>query len=180
MDSVFINKNEQKRKRSSVNGASHSGLILECTSNCLFTNQKMGHFVSFRWQARFCIRFKYVINLVIIVVSTARRLSLMKSGKTHNAVVQVIVANISNKISQFLQSAKHSLSAYDLILAQNESRTRNDGGRIPRYNMEYVKKGFFYSTLKVWNEIQISIRELPILCQFKKTPKKSFDELKAS
>ena len=38
----------------------------------------------------------------------------------------------------------------------------------PRYNLEYVKKGFSYSALKVWNEIQISIRELPTLCQFKK------------
>ena len=40
--------------------------------------------------------------------------------------------------------------------------------QIPRYNLEYVKKGFSYSALKVWNEIPISIRELPNLCQFKK------------
>ena len=43
--------------------------------------------------------------------------------------------------------------------------------QIPRYNLynlEYVKKGFSYSALRVWNEIPISIRELPNLCQFKK------------
>ena len=40
--------------------------------------------------------------------------------------------------------------------------------QIPRYNLEYVKKGFSYSALKVRNEIPISIRELPTLCQFKK------------
>ena len=52
--------------------------------------------------------------------------------------------------------------------------------KIPRYNLEYVKKGFSYSALKVWNEIPISIRELPTLCQFKKIAKNTFDELKAS
>ena len=40
--------------------------------------------------------------------------------------------------------------------------------QIPRYNLEYAKKGFSYSALKVWNEIPISIRELPTLCGFKK------------
>ena len=40
--------------------------------------------------------------------------------------------------------------------------------QIPWYNLEYAKKGFSYSALKVWNEIPISIRELPTLCQFKK------------
>ena len=40
--------------------------------------------------------------------------------------------------------------------------------QIPRYNLEYAKKGFSYSALKVWNEIPISIRELPTLCRFKK------------
>ena len=40
--------------------------------------------------------------------------------------------------------------------------------QIPKYNLEYTKKGFSYSALKVWNEIPINIRELPTLCQFKK------------
>jgi hypothetical protein len=35
--------------------------------------------------------------------------------------------------------------------------------QIPRYNLEYAKKGFSYSALKVWNEIPISIRELHTL-----------------
>ena len=39
---------------------------------------------------------------------------------------------------------------------------------LPRYNLENVKKGFSYSALKVLNEIPISIRELPTLCQFKR------------
>ena len=53
--------------------------------------------------------------------------------------------------------------------------------QILRYNMEYAKKGFSYSALKtVWNEIPISIRELPNWCQFKKTTKNTFDELKAN
>ena len=40
--------------------------------------------------------------------------------------------------------------------------------QIPRYDLEYAKKGFSYSALKVWNEIPIKIRELPTLGQFKK------------
>ena len=40
--------------------------------------------------------------------------------------------------------------------------------QIPRYDLEYAKKGFSYSALKVWNEIPIEIRELPTLGQFKK------------
>ena len=40
--------------------------------------------------------------------------------------------------------------------------------KIPRYNLEYVKKGFHYSALTVWNSIPITIRELPTLPQFKK------------
>ena len=40
--------------------------------------------------------------------------------------------------------------------------------QIPKYNLEYAKKGFSYSALKTWNEIPLSIRELPTLCYFKK------------
>ena len=39
---------------------------------------------------------------------------------------------------------------------------------IPKYNLEYAKKGFSYSALKTWSEIPLSIRELPTLCHFKK------------
>ena len=39
--------------------------------------------------------------------------------------------------------------------------------QIPRYNLEYVKKGFHYSALTAWNSIPISIRELPTFPQFK-------------
>ena len=39
---------------------------------------------------------------------------------------------------------------------------------IPKYNLEYAKKGFSYSALKTWNEIPLSIRELPTLFHFKK------------
>ena len=39
---------------------------------------------------------------------------------------------------------------------------------VPRYNLQYAKKGFSYSALKVWNEIPLNIRELPTLCRFKK------------
>ena len=48
-------------------------------------------------------------------------------------------------------------------------RTRNCRDlRIPRENLEYVKKGFHYSALKAWNDIPINIRELPTLKRFKK------------
>ena len=40
--------------------------------------------------------------------------------------------------------------------------------QIPKYNLEYAKKGFSYSALKTWNEIPLSIRELPTLFHFKK------------
>ena len=40
--------------------------------------------------------------------------------------------------------------------------------QIPKYNLQYTKKGFSYSALKVWNEIPINVRELSTLCQFKK------------
>ena len=49
--------------------------------------------------------------------------------------------------------------------------------QIPKYNLEYAKKGFSYSALKTWNEINLSIRELPTLFQFKKTTENVFDEL---
>ena len=40
--------------------------------------------------------------------------------------------------------------------------------QIPKYNLEYAKKGFSYSALKTWNGIPLSIRELPTLFDFKK------------
>ena len=43
--------------------------------------------------------------------------------------------------------------------------------QIPRYNLEYVKKGFHYSALTAWNSIPISIRELPTFPQFKRNLK---------
>ena len=43
--------------------------------------------------------------------------------------------------------------------------------QIPRFNLEYAKKGFSYSALKVWNETPINIRELSTLRQFKKQMK---------
>ena len=33
--------------------------------------------------------------------------------------------------------------------------------QIPKYNLEYAKKGFSYSALKIWNEINLSIRNFP-------------------
>jgi len=44
--------------------------------------------------------------------------------------------------------------------------------QIPKYNLEYAKKGFSYSALKTWNEVPLNIRELPTLCHFKKQLKK--------
>ena len=38
----------------------------------------------------------------------------------------------------------------------------------PKYNLEHAKKRFSYSALKTWNEIPLSIRELPTLYHFKK------------
>ena len=46
--------------------------------------------------------------------------------------------------------------------------------QIPRNNLEYVKKGFHYSTLKAWNDIRIDIRDLPTLSRFKKQLKGYF------
>ena len=40
--------------------------------------------------------------------------------------------------------------------------------QIPKYNLEYAMKGFSYSALKTWNEIPLSIREVPSLFHFKK------------
>ena len=40
--------------------------------------------------------------------------------------------------------------------------------QIPRYNLEYVKKGFHYSAPTSWNSIPNSIRELPTFPQFKR------------
>ena len=39
--------------------------------------------------------------------------------------------------------------------------------QISNYNLEYAKKGFSYLALKTWNEIPLSIRELPMLCHLK-------------
>ena len=40
--------------------------------------------------------------------------------------------------------------------------------QIRNSNLEYAKKEFSYPVFKAWNEIPISIRELPTLCHFKK------------
>ena len=59
-----------------------------------------------------------------------------------------------------------------LISLHSNYRTRNCKDiQIPRYNLEYVKKGFHYSALTVWNSIPISIRVLATLPQFKRTLK---------
>ena len=39
------------------------------------------------------------------------------------------------------------------------------------YNLEYAKKGFSYSALKIWNEIPLNIREIPTLDHFTKNLK---------
>ena len=52
--------------------------------------------------------------------------------------------------------------------------------QIPKYNLEYSKKRFSYTALKALSEIPMNIRELPTLYQYKKTVKKSFDELKTN
>ena len=44
--------------------------------------------------------------------------------------------------------------------------------QIPRYNLEYKKKSFNYSSIKAWNSIPLSIRDLPTLQQFKNDLKK--------
>ena len=58
------------------------------------------------------------------------------------------------------------------ISLHSSYRTRNCKDiRMPRYNLEYVKKGFHYSALTAWNSIPINIRELPSLPQFKRNLK---------
>ena len=47
------------------------------------------------------------------------------------------------------------------------TRNRKDL-EIPRYRLEYPKKGFHYAALKAWNEIPLAIRESPTLNRFKK------------
>jgi hypothetical protein len=39
---------------------------------------------------------------------------------------------------------------------------------IPRLNTEHAKKGYYYSAVKVWNDIPVNIRELPTISRFKK------------
>ena len=39
---------------------------------------------------------------------------------------------------------------------------------IPRLNTEHAKKGYQYSTVKIWNTIPTDIRELPTISHFKK------------
>jgi len=40
--------------------------------------------------------------------------------------------------------------------------------QIPKYNLKHATKGISYSGIKAWNEIPLSIRELPTLFHFKK------------
>lgn len=40
--------------------------------------------------------------------------------------------------------------------------------QIPRLNTEYAKKSYYYSAMKVWNNIPVDIRELPTISRFKK------------
>lgn len=50
--------------------------------------------------------------------------------------------------------------------------------RTPKCNLGYAKKWLSYLALKDWNEIPLSIKELPTLSQKQKTFKNAFDELK--
>ena len=40
--------------------------------------------------------------------------------------------------------------------------------QIPRYRIEFAKKGFHYAALTLWNDTPAEIRELPTLDRFKK------------
>ena len=39
---------------------------------------------------------------------------------------------------------------------------------VPRQNLEFSKRSFYYSAAKAWNEIPLNIRQSPTICTFKK------------
>ena len=76
----------------------------------------------------------------------------------------VMVYKIFNKLCpEHLWNKYHQRSHYSRY---NTRFCKNI--QIPKYNLEYAKKGFSYSALKTWNELPLSIRELPTLFHFKK------------
>ena len=104
----------------------------------------------------------------ISIIGTSR----MKDEWSHNflrteQLVRLCPENLWNKFQR-----RSQYSSYNTGFCRDL--------QIPRYNLEYAKKGFSYSALKAWNEIPICIRELPTLCQFKKLTKNTFHELKAN
>ena len=68
----------------------------------------------------------------------------------------VIVYKIINKLCPENLWSKFNLRS--LYSRYNTRFCRNI--QIPKYNLEYAKKGFSYSALKNWNEIPLSIIEL--------------------
>ena len=83
------------------------------------------------------------------------------------AISIIDIARIKDVWNKFQQRSHYS--NYNTRFCENL--------QIPKYNLEYSKKRFSYTALKAWNEIPMNIRELPTLYQYKKTVKKSFDEL---
>ena len=71
-----------------------------------------------------------------------------------------------------MSSCSHELVLFGQRALQASARIARPASppllQIPKYNLEYSKKSFSYTVLKVWNKIPIKIRELPTLHQHKK------------
>ena len=60
----------------------------------------------------------------------------------------------------------------------SEYRTRNRRDlQIPKIRLEYAKRSFYFSGVKNWNDIPVSIREQESLARFKKRFRKHFQNL---
>ena len=80
--------------------------------------------------------------------------------------------------------AENILSGKALFLTKKNSKnaakvfrhaTRNcKNQEIPRVNLERTKKGFHYTGLSIWNNIQIEIKDLPLIDQLKRNLKELY------
>ena len=76
----------------------------------------------------------------------------------------VMTQKILNKLSPESLWDKYQ---YRSMYSNYEARNCKDL-QIPRLTNEHAKQGFYYSSLKAWNDVPASIREIQTLGRFKK------------
>ena len=123
-----------------------------------FSNQKLSVGLEFRSEIgqQFMVKLGTILpDLKVCCLLRGQLITFDRAGMVYKIFNKLCPENLWNK---FNLRSYHS--RYNTRFCRNI--------QIPKYNLEYAKKGFSYSALRTWNEIPLSIRELPTLFHFKK------------